>query len=108
MLLDIDIQGARKVKKKIPQAIAVFILPPSRKELAKRLTSRETESRDKIRIRLKNAGTELLAVTHFDYALTNQEIPASVEALLAIITAARFRVVRTPVKQGNKIQEARV
>jgi guanylate kinase len=95
VLLDIDIQGARKVKKKIPQAIAIFILPPSHKELEKRLNSRETESREKIRIRLKNARTELLAVQYFDYALINQEIPASIENLLAIIKASRFRVLRT-------------
>jgi guanylate kinase len=94
VLLDIDIQGARKVKKKIPQALAVFILPPSQKELEKRLTDRETESRDKIRIRLRNARTELLAVQYFDYALINQEISASVENLLAIIKAARFRVLK--------------
>jgi guanylate kinase len=94
VLLDIDIQGARKVKKRIPQALAVFILPPSQKELEKRLTSRETESREKIRIRLKNAKKELLAVTYFDFAVINQEISTALEALEAIIRASRFRILK--------------
>lgn len=92
VLLDIDIQGAKQVKKKIPEAVAVFILPPSRQELKKRLIHRETESLKKIQVRLRNAETELLAVNHFDYAVINQEIPSSVQALEAILTAARFRV----------------
>jgi len=92
VLLDIDIQGARKVKKRIPQALTIFILPPSKQELKKRLIHRETESRTKIQIRLKNAETELQAVKHCDFVMVNQEISFSVEALETIIKAARFRV----------------
>ncbi len=92
VLLDIDIQGARKVKKRMSQAIAIFILPPSKKELIKRLRQRQTEPIQKIRIRLKNADTEIRAVKHFDYAVVNQEILSSIDALEIIVKAARFRV----------------
>jgi guanylate kinase len=92
ILLDIDIQGARKVKKRMPQTITIFILPPSKKELIKRLLNRQTEPMQKIRLRLKNAETEIRAVKHFEYAVNNREIPASVDALEAIIKASRFRV----------------
>lgn len=92
VLLDIDIQGARQVKKRIPQAIAIFILPPSKQELKKRLVHRETDSFQTILIRLKNAEKELQAVKHFDYAVINNDIPSSVAALETIVKAARFRV----------------
>jgi guanylate kinase len=92
VLLDIDIQGARQVKKGKPQAVAIFILPPSEKELKKRLVHRETESVQKIRLRLKNAENELLAVKHFDYTVTNREIQSAVDDLEAIIIATRLRV----------------
>lgn len=92
VLLDIDIQGARQVKKRIPQAIAVFILPPTKEELRKRLIHRETDSLQTIRIRLKNAEKELQAVKYFDYAVINEEVVSAVDALETIMKAARFRV----------------
>jgi guanylate kinase len=92
VLLDIDIQGARQVKKRIPQAIAIFILPPSKQELKKRLVHRETDSLSTILVRLKNAEKELQAVKHFDYAVTNSDLLSSVSALETIMKAARFRV----------------
>jgi guanylate kinase len=95
VLLDIDIQGAKQIKKRIPLAVTIFILPPSTEELKKRLFRRETDSDQKILIRLKNAEKELLAVKTFDYALTNREIVSSVEALEAIIIATRLRVRKT-------------
>jgi guanylate kinase len=92
VLLDIDIQGARQIKKQVPQAVAIFILPPSRKELLIRLRQRQTESPAKIDIRLKNAENEIRSVRQFDYAVINQEIVSSVDALEIIIKAARLRV----------------
>jgi guanylate kinase len=92
VLLDIDIQGARIVKKKLPRAVAVFILPPSAAELRKRLQGRQTDSTAAIRLRLKNAEKELRAVKHFDYAVVNKDLDRAVEALSTIIRAARYRV----------------
>jgi len=92
ILLDIDIQGARQVKKQLPRAIGIMIQPPSQKELQNRLIQRQTEPLTKVRIRLKNAETELRSVRHFDYAVVNRDVPSAVEALKAIIKAARLRV----------------
>jgi guanylate kinase len=78
----------------MPQAIAIFILPPSKKELIKRLIHRQTEPMPNIRIRLRDAETEVRAVKHFDYTVVNREIPASLDALEAMVKAARFRVQR--------------
>lgn len=92
VLLDIDIQGARQVKKQIPESTGVIILPPSKKELLKRLIHRQTEPLSKIRIRLKNAETEIRSVRHFDYVVINREIASAVDALETIVKAARLRV----------------
>jgi guanylate kinase len=92
VLLDIDIQGAKQVKKQLPESIGIIILPPSKKELQKRLFHRQTEPPSKIRIRLKNAETEIGSKGRFDYAVTNQEIRSAVDDLETIIKAARLRV----------------
>jgi len=92
VLLDIDIQGARAVKKKLPRAVAVFVLPPSKQILRRRLLGRQTDSPATIRIRLKNAEKELRAVNDFDYAVVNQDLDEAVDSLKTIIRAARFRV----------------
>ena len=72
--------------------MAIFILPPSGRELKKRLLDRKTDSLETIRVRLKNAEKELQAVKHFDYAVINAEIVLSVEAVETIMKAARYRV----------------
>jgi len=91
VLLDIDVQGARQVKRRMPEAVSVFILPPSRKELWERLKKRRTESRAAMRLRLENARKELEGAKDFDYLVVNREIPAAVEALRHIVLAARYR-----------------
>jgi guanylate kinase len=92
VLLDIDVQGARQVKEKLPEAVSVFILPPSRQELKRRLSRRRTESPQALQLRLRNAEQELADWNRFDYAVINAEIQASVKALLAIIQAQHYRV----------------
>jgi len=94
VLLDIDVQGARQVKRRMPEAVSVFILPPSRKELWERLKKRRTESRAAMRLRLENARKELEGAKDFDYLVVNREIPAAVEALHHIVLAARYRNIR--------------
>jgi guanylate kinase len=92
VLLDIDVQGARQVKKKMPEAVSVFILPPSREELKRRLAHRRTESPQALRVRLKNAEKELADWPRFDYAVINAEIKDALQSLSAIIQAQRCRV----------------
>jgi guanylate kinase len=92
VILDIDIQGARQVKKRFPRAVAIFILPPSRKSLRDRLVQRETEPASKIRLRLQNAEREMGHCKEFDYAIVNRDLLSAVNDLEAIITAQRLRV----------------
>jgi guanylate kinase len=92
VLLDIDTQGARQVKRQMPRALAVFILPPSPQALAHRLRQRQTESLAKLRLRMKNAEKELKQIRFFDYAVINRDLAEAVEALETIIKAARYRI----------------
>jgi guanylate kinase len=94
VLLDIDIQGARQVKKRLPHSTGVLILPPSKKELLKRLTQRQTEPQSKIRLRLKHAEVEIRSLRFFDFAVINRDIAPAVDALETIVKAARLRVRR--------------
>ncbi len=92
VLLDIDIQGAGQVKRKMPEAVSIFILPPSRAELKRRLARRRTESPQALRLRLRNAEKELADWPRFDYAVINAELQNALKALVAILQAQHFRV----------------
>jgi guanylate kinase len=92
VLLDIDVQGAEQVKQKMPEAVAIFVLPPSREELERRLSRRKTESPESLRRRLANAEKELAAWPRFDYAVENRELREALADLEAIIRAQSCRV----------------
>jgi len=92
VLLDIDVQGAGQVKRKMPEAVSIFILPPSREELKRRLARRRTESPQALRLRLRNAEKELADWPRFDYAVINADITDALKSLSAIIQAQRCRV----------------
>ena len=86
-LLDIDVQGALQVKRAKPDAVLVFLLPPSMQELEHRLRSRGTETEENVLIRLGNATKELSFAKDYDYLIVNDTVKGSVERLSAIITA---------------------
>ena len=90
-LLDIDVQGALQVKKAMPDAVLIFLLPPSMQELEHRLRSRGTESEENVLIRLGNATKELSFAEDYDYLIVNDTVRDSVERLSAIITAEHCR-----------------
>lgn len=92
VLLDIDVQGARQIKKQYPHAVSIFLLPPSWQELEKRLSRRGTDRRESIRRRLENARREIRAVMRYDYFVVNREIREALEILKAIIIAERHRI----------------
>ncbi|MBI3058029.1 MAG: guanylate kinase, partial [Deltaproteobacteria bacterium] len=94
ILLDIDVQGARQIKKQYPRAVSIFLLPPSLRELEKRLALRGTDRRESIRRRLENARREIRAIMRYDYFVVNREIPKALEALKSIIVAERLRISR--------------
>lgn len=81
LLLDIDVQGARRVRQRLPDAVDVFILPPSGKELVRRLTSRGTDAPEVIRRRLRNARDEVADAEEFRYAIVNDEVERAVDEL---------------------------
>lgn len=91
LLLDIDVQGAAQIKKKIPDAVSVFILPPNREELEKRLRARGQDSEEVIERRLQNASREIENYSKYDYILVNDCLPDSIDALTSILLAERRR-----------------
>lgn len=93
-LLDIEIQGARLVRDRFPNAVFVFILPPSAEVLVERLAGRQTETVEVIRQRLGVAAEELLAVMEYDYVVVNDDLQDAVDQVASIITAESRRVSR--------------
>lgn len=94
ILLDIDVQGARKIKKLYPRAVSIFLLPPSWQELEKRLAGRGTDRRENIRRRLENARREIRAIVRYDYFLVNRQIGEALASLKSIVVAERQRISR--------------
>lgn len=91
VFLDIDVQGARQVRGKVPEAVKVFIFPPSFAELKRRLTARRQDREDVIRLRMRNALNEMREYGEFDYVIINDELEVATAELLAIVTASRLR-----------------
>jgi guanylate kinase len=91
LLLDIDVQGAEQIKKKIPEAVSIFVLPPDRKTLERRLRKRGQDSDQVIRRRLDTARREIENYLKYDYILVNDRLEDSVELLKAIVLGERVR-----------------
>ncbi|WP_027090957.1 guanylate kinase [Cohnella thermotolerans] len=91
IILEIEVQGALKVKEKFPDGVFVFLLPPSLGELKQRIVGRGTESQDKIDHRLAVAVEEMNLLSRYDYAVVNDEIDCACARIQAIITAEHCR-----------------
>lgn len=96
VLLDIEIEGARQVRRQFPDAVTVFVLPPSGAELAARLRRRDTESEEQVARRLARAQEELRAAGEYDYVVVNDDLVVAVEQVAAIVEAESLRVSRRP------------
>jgi guanylate kinase len=92
LLLDVDVQGAAQVRRAMPDAVTVFILPPSYEILERRLRGRGQDDEAAIRRRLAAAGREIDAFVRYDYVIVNDDLDACVGALESIVGAARCRV----------------
>ncbi|MCL1809173.1 MAG: guanylate kinase [Clostridiales bacterium] len=92
VILEIDIQGALKIKEQYPEGIFIYILPPSMGELRKRLTRRGSETEDVINQRIKETLTEVSYIDKYDYCVVNGELNEAVTRIKAIITAEHSRV----------------
>jgi len=89
LLLDIDVQGAAQIKRKIPAAVSIFILPPNRQELEKRLRTRSLDAEEVIQRRLVTASREIENYDKYDYILVNDRLEESIDALKSILLAER-------------------
>lgn len=92
VLLDVDVQGAKHLKKEFDEALTIFILPPSIDELHKRLTARGTETEEQLEVRRKNATEEMKLWNNFDYVVINNELDEAVEQVNSIIKAHNCRI----------------
>lgn len=92
IILEIDWQGARQVRRLMPDAIGVFILPPSAETLRQRLYDRRQDAPEVIEARLRAARGEIAHVDEFDYVIINSEFSEAVEDLVAIVRSARLRL----------------
>ncbi len=91
IILDVDVQGAAAIRMKYPEAISVFILPPSIKELRKRLRRRGTETEGQLQVRFENAKKEMREYEKFPYTVINKDLQRAVAEVLAIIMAHPWR-----------------
>ena len=96
VVLDIDVQGADRIRRNTENPVTVFIVPPSMEELERRLRGRGTETADSLALRLANARQEMAALDDYTYCIVNDRREEAVEALRAVIIAERSRRRRTP------------
>ncbi len=108
MLFDVDVQGARRLHMEYPDAVTIFVLPPSIKALQRRLKRRGTETAEQLHLRFENAKKEMQAVLRdrtyaFDYIVINDVLGDAVSDVLAIIRAHRCRFEHLPMEQTGKL-----
>ncbi|RMG48325.1 MAG: guanylate kinase [Acidobacteria bacterium] len=94
VLLDIDVQGAEQLRRRGADALFVFLLPPDRETLERRLRGRHTEDEARLARRLKNAAREVRLFDRFDYVVVNDDLDRAAEELVAIVRADRARIAR--------------
>lgn len=106
VILEIEIQGALKIKEEFPEAIFIFIMPPSMRELVNRLKKRNTENIDKIIERFKKAYQEINYYNNYNYVVVNDDLEEAVKKVWAILLSERLRVSRIEnVYVGNMEEE---
>jgi guanylate kinase len=98
LVLDIDVQGAAQLKERIPDAVSIFVLAPSRMELEKRLRARSQDKEEVIRRRLADAAKEIRNYRQYDYVLVNSDLDLAAETLKGIVRAERVRRIRVEEK----------
>ena len=91
MLLDIEVQGAAKVRAKCPDAVLIFIVPPSFEELSRRLHRRATDQEEVIQGRLKKAREEYRQIPNYDYLVVNDKVSEAAAEIMAILVAESCR-----------------
>lgn len=107
VLLVIEVAGARQVRRQYPEAVMIFVLPPSGAVLVRRLSGRRTESAEALRHRLEIASHELEAAPEYDYIIVNEDLDRAVRALGAVLDAEPLRIGRRAdiVRQVEALRE---
>ena len=108
VFLEIEVQGALQVKKKVPDAVFIFLTPPDLNELQERLIGRGTDSEEVIAQRIERAREEIALMSEYDYAIVNDEVPLAVERVKRVIEAEHFRVDRVIGRYRNMISEKKL
>ena len=94
IIIEVDVNGAAQIRKKMPEAVSIFIMPPSFEELKRRLIGRGTESEELIEKRLNSALSEIKRAVEYDYIIVNDNITAAADDILALILSAGFKTDR--------------
>ena len=94
ILIEVDVNGAKSIREKMPEAVSIFIMPPSYKELKRRLSGRGTESEDVIEKRMHESLSEIKRATEFDYIVVNDNIQKAVDDIIEIIQSSRLMLKR--------------
>lgn len=108
LLLDIDVQGAAQIKRKMPEAVSIFIMPPSREILEYRLRNRSQNEHvddETVRRRLDGARKEIENYSKYDYILVNDRLDHSIEQLKAVVSSERARRCQPPMAAGADVEE---
>ncbi len=92
VILEIDIQGALKIKSSYPEGVFIFIMPPSMEELRNRITNRGSETPESLKTRMESAYDEISFASKYDYAVVNDEVHEAVKKIESIIVAEKCRV----------------
>lgn len=90
VILEIDVNGAEQIKKKMPEAVSIFIMPPSVEELRRRLSGRGTDSPEVIEKRMESALTEIKRAINYDYIVVNDVIEKAAEDVISVILSGRL------------------
>lgn len=108
VFLEIEVQGALQVKKKVPDAVFIFLTPPDLNELQERLVGRGTDSEEVIAQRIERAREEIALMSEYDYAIVNDKVPLAAERVKRVIEAEHFRVDRVIGRYRNMISEKKL
>ena len=104
LILDVDVQGAMQMRDRVPDAVLVFVLPPSADALVERLTERGTEGKDNVTQRIENARGELEQASRFDYIVVNENIEQAIDEVRSIVLAEGRRTDRA-IDLSNAIRQ---
>lgn len=94
MVIEVDVNGAAQIREKMPEAVSIFIMPPSFAELKRRLSGRGTESEELIQKRLTSALGEIKRATEYDYIVVNEDIAAAADNIMSVILSSRLKTDR--------------